>query len=94
MAGSSRRTPQRTSAAGPPARPRPGSWVGTGTGLHTRDGEAEFGDVFTVAYRGRGAFDGLLAWVTAAGESDDRYHETFRGIITAHGLPPFPEGDA
>jgi hypothetical protein len=47
-----------------------------------------------VAYRGRGAFDGLLAYVTTAGESDDRYHETFRGIITAHGLPPFPERDA
>jgi len=70
-----------------------GSWVGTGTGIGPRGRDAAYGDAFTLAIHGAGAYEGLTAFLTSVCPSDcsDRYHWTMRGLIVGDGIPPMPE---
>ena len=70
-----------------------GSWVGTGTGIASRNDDAEYGDVYTMALRGAGAYAGLVAYLTAIFPYDevDTYVWRIRGLIVEDELPPFPE---
>ena len=70
-----------------------GSWVGTGTGIASRNDDAEYGDVYTMTLHGTGAYEGLIAYLTAIWPYDEvgDYVWRIRGLIIEDALPPFPE---
>jgi len=73
-----------------------GSWSGTGTSIH-QHGELlhdkEFGDVMVMTLQGAGGYEGLTAYLTLACAVDcrDATHFTYRGLIVADQMPPFPD---